>query len=204
MHLPDHSSDDARGYIQLFFINKICIIRSSFCPGSCSNVLNPPDTREVLRNLTWVTDHEVRCLVLFTPCKSPDIEPLYTSLEKDCIDIVAILITSLVNIWLSEGSLPSHFKSPESLPMLHRNTNNYCLIDYYLMFLNQSINQSINQTSTAPISPAKPGSVAWQPKQCSTAKSRKQFRNISRPWRVTVSMGERPNQRDVSSDISWR
>ena len=41
--------------------------------------------------------------------------------------------------------------------------------------------QSIIQTSIAPISPAKPGSVAWQPNQCSTAKSRKQFRNINRP-----------------------
>ena len=35
-------------------------------------------------------------------------------------------------------------------------------------------NQSINQTSIAPISPAKPGSVARQPNQCSTAKSREQ------------------------------
>ena len=39
---------------------------------------------------------------------------------------------------------------------------------------NQSINQSI-QSSIVPISPAKPGSVAWQPNQCSTAKSKKQF-----------------------------
>ena len=61
---------------------------------------------------------------------------------------------------------------------------------------------SINQTSIASISPAKRGSVARQPKQCSAANSRKQFRNIYRPWGVTVSMGERPNQRDVSSDIS--
>ena len=37
------------------------------------------------------------------------------------------------------------------------------------------INQSVNQTSIASISPAKPGSVARQPNQCSTAKSRKQF-----------------------------
>ena len=65
-----------------------------------------------------------------------------------------------------------------------------------------SVNQSTNQTSIAPISPAKTGSVARQPNQCSTANSRKQFRNINRPWGVTVSMGERPNQRDVSSDIS--
>ena len=60
-------------------------------------------------------------------------------------------------------------------------------------------NQSINhQTSIAPISLAKPGLVVRQPNQCSTAKSRKQFRNINRPWGVTVCMGERPSQRDMS------
>ena len=37
----------------------------------------------------------------------------------------------------------------------------------------KSINQSIiNQTSIAPIFPAKPGSMVRQPNQCSTAKSR--------------------------------
>ena len=65
-----------------------------------------------------------------------------------------------------------------------------------------NVNQSINQTSIAPISPAKPGSVARQPNQCSTAKSRKPFRNINGPWGVTLSMGERPSQRDVSSYVS--
>ena len=29
-----------------------------------------------------------------------------------------------------------------------------------------------------------------------------QFCNINKPWGLTVSMGERPNQRDVSSNIS--
>ena len=43
----------------------------------------------------------------------------------------------------------------------------------------------------------------FQPNQCSTAKSRKQFRNINRPWGVAVSKeGWRPNQRYVSSDYS--
>ena len=62
--------------------------------------------------------------------------------------------------------------------------------------------QSINQISIAPISPAKPGSVARQPNQCSTANSRKQFCNMNEPKGMTVSMGERPSQRDVSSDVS--
>ena len=35
---------------------------------------------------------------------------------------------------------------------------------------NQSINQSINQISIAPISPVLPGSMVCHPDQCSTAK----------------------------------
>ena len=71
-----------------------------------------------------------------------------------------------------------------------------------LDLLGQSIKQTNKQTSIAPISTVKPDSVARQPNQCLTAKSRKQFRNINRPWGMTLSMGERPSQGDVSSDIS--
>ena len=62
-------------------------------------------------------------------------------------------------------------------------------------------NQSINQTSTVPISLAKPGSVARQTNQCSIAKSMKQFHGINGLSGVSVSEGERPSQRDVS-DVS--
>ena len=79
--------------------------------------------------------------------------------------------------------------------VLHNSTEHLVfLIRSCLLFVNFSrccylpFNQSINQTSIAPISPAKPGSVTQRPNQCSTAKSRKQFRNINRPWGVTVSM----------------
>ena len=48
----------------------------------------------------------------------------------------------------------------------------------------QSINQSINQISIAPLSQAKPSLVAWQPNRCSTAKLMKQFRNISEGHRA--------------------
>ena len=68
----------------------------------------------------------------------------------------------------------------------------------------ENINQSINQTSIAPISPERPGSVAWQPNQCSIAKSMTQFHGINGLSDVPVYKGERPSQRDVSSDVSWR
>ena len=51
--------------------------------------------------------------------------------------------------------------------------------------------------SIAPISPAKPGSVARQPNQCSIAKSMKQYLGINGLSGVPVSQGDRPHQRDV-------
>ena len=49
------------------------------------------------------------------------------------------------------------------------------LLDFSAAFdtMDQTINQSINQTSIEPTSPANPGSVARRPKQSSTANSMK-------------------------------
>ena len=63
-------------------------------------------------------------------------------------------------------------------------------------------NQLINQLSIEPISTVKPGSAARKPNQCSTSKSMTQFHGINGLPDVTVSMGKRPNQRDMSSDAS--
>ena len=96
MHLPDHSSIVAVAHIfSSFFIDKISIILSSFPSDSHSRVLNPPDTRNVLQNITCVTADEVRRLVLLAPCQSSDLDPILTSLVKDSPDILITLITSI-------------------------------------------------------------------------------------------------------------
>ena len=87
--LLDHTTIEALANTFNFIsINKSSIIRSSFSFGACSDVLNPPVTEIVLQNLTNVTDNEVRRLVLSAPCKSFDIDPVPTSLVKNCIDIL--------------------------------------------------------------------------------------------------------------------
>ena len=118
MYLQDHSSITAlANTFSAFFINKIFIIRYSFPSGTCSNVLTPQNTREVLHNLSHVADAEVRRLVLSPPCKSSDLDPLPTGLVKDCIDVLVMPIVSIVNLLLSEGCFPTHFKSLAS-PLL--------------------------------------------------------------------------------------
>ena len=79
-------------------------------------VLNPPETRKVLQNLSCVTAVEVRHLVLRALCKSSDLDPIPTSLVKDCIDILITAITSIINLLLTEGSFPSHFKCAHVSP----------------------------------------------------------------------------------------
>ena len=111
IHLPDHSSiATLANTFSSFFINKISVIRSSFPSDSHSRVLKPPDTRKVLQNLSCVSADEVRHLVLRAPCKSSDLDPIPTSLVKDCIGILITQITSIINLSLTEGSFPSHFK----------------------------------------------------------------------------------------------
>ena len=52
------------------------------------------------------------------------------------------------------------------------------------------INQSFNRTSIAPISPAKPGAVARQPNQCSTAKSRNSSVTSTGHWACRYLWGK--------------
>ena len=82
------------------------------------------NTREVLHNLSYVTDAEVRRLVLSAPCKSSDLDPLPTGLVKDCIDVLVTPIVSIVNLSLSEGCFPTHFKSALVFPLLKKPTFN--------------------------------------------------------------------------------
>ena len=125
MYLPDHSSFAAlANTFSSSFITKISIIRSSFPSGSCSNVLTPPNTREVLHNLSHVTNAEVRRLVLSAPCKSSDLDPLPTGSVKDCIDVLVTPIVSIVNLSLFERCFPSHFKSALVSPLLKKPTLN--------------------------------------------------------------------------------
>ena len=117
MRFPDQSSIVAlESTFSSYFINKISVIRSYFSSDSHSCMLNLPDTRKVLQNLTCVTNDEVRRLVLQAPCKSSDLDPIPTTLVKDCIAILITPITSIINLSLTEGSFPSHFKPAHVCP----------------------------------------------------------------------------------------
>lgn len=125
MHLPGHSSIAALAEtFGSFFINKISIIRAAF-PSHAhlnTNNLHPPDTRAELRDFVPASQAEVRRLVLSSPSKSCDLDPIPTTLLKDCIDILVTPITSIVNLSLLEGVFPACFKTAHVSPLLKKST----------------------------------------------------------------------------------
>ena len=106
------------------------------------------DTGMVLPNLTYVTDDEVSRLVFSAPCKSSDLDPVPTSLVRDCIDILVTPIATIVNLLLSRGCFPSHFKSALVSPLLEKPTlNKNNLKNYWpvsnLSFLSKILEQIV-------------------------------------------------------------
>ena len=117
IHLSHHSSiATLANTFSSLFLNKISGIRSSFSSDSHYRVLNTPDTRKGLQNLSYVYADEVRHLVLWAPYKSSDVDLIPTSLVKDCIDILITPITYIINLSLTKGFFPSHFKSTHVSP----------------------------------------------------------------------------------------
>ena len=106
--------------VNTLFLNKSSFIPSFSPSDSYSCVLNPSDSRKVLQNLADVTSEEVCRLILQAPCKSSDLDPILTSLLKNCVDICVTPITSTIYLSFTEGYFPSHFKSALVSPILKK------------------------------------------------------------------------------------
>ena len=96
------------------------------------------------------------------PCKSSDSDPMPNSLVRDCFDILITPITSIINLSLTEGSFPSHFKSAHVSPLLKKpSLNRYSMKNYRpvsnLSFLSKllenvvviELNTHINSSNTS-------------------------------------------------------
>ena len=115
-----------------------------------------------MQELTCITAYEECHLVLQAPCKSSDLDPIPTSLVKGCIDILITPITSIIDLSLTEGSFPSHFKSALVYRLLkkanlskdsrknYRPVSNLSFLSkvHYRVVVNQ-LNSHINSSNTS-------------------------------------------------------
>ena len=114
--LPAHSSEKSLAdMFASFFINKISKIRDIFSTSGSFND-TPDSVPAAFNTFKPVTEDEVSRCINESPTKSCPLDPIPTLPLKDCLDILLLSITKLVNYSLIEGSFPSTFKKAVVTP----------------------------------------------------------------------------------------
>ena len=106
-----------------FFTDKVSKLHSSLTANAnlCSSLhIDPPYQPTVLDNFSPVTDDEIVKLILQSPDKQCDLDPIPTSLLKQCVHALAPVITTIVNLSLETGNFPSIFKRAVVTPLLKK------------------------------------------------------------------------------------
>jgi hypothetical protein len=118
--LPTGRSDmELANQFNDFFTNKIETIRASFVE------LDPPIDEPVncmaeLWNFSPVTTDDVRRIITKSPSKSCRLDPIPTSVLKDCLDAILPLITCIVNASITTAIVPRDFKTALISPSLKK------------------------------------------------------------------------------------
>ena len=146
--LPAHSSDKSlEDMFASLFSNKISKIRDKFSTAGSFN--GAPDSVSPAFNAFMpVIEDEVHKCISESPTKSCSLDPIPTSLLKDCLDILLPSITKLVNYPFIEGSFPNSFKKVVVIPLIKKaslprnNLKNYRPVSGFC-FLSKLVEQVI-------------------------------------------------------------
>ena len=115
--LPDctNKTDLANTFCKFFF-DKILKIRSTLQSSTPSLVTRPNSTKNTLSSFTPVSEESLLKILKSSPSKSC-LDPIPTSLVKECADILITPITKMVNYSIKEGSFPNCFKMAHVTPL---------------------------------------------------------------------------------------
>lgn len=116
--LPTSDNDrDLSNEFGKYFIGKIQTIRETLesqkdKTGNYSDVLwaDVQYTGDPLIEFSPTSSDEIRKLIMNSPSKSCDLDPIPTYLLKQCIESFIPIVTSLVNKSLCDSSVPTIFK----------------------------------------------------------------------------------------------
>ena len=104
-----------------FYIDKIAKIRSSFGTDTESSTTSMETyTGSEFCSFTPLSQDNVRKLIMASPCKSCECDPIPTQLLKTCVDELLPFLTRMINLSLEEGTFPDSFKEATISPLLKK------------------------------------------------------------------------------------
>ena len=116
--LPDYTNKtDLANTFCKYFYDKILKIRSTLQSSIPSSVTRPKPTKNTLSSFTPVSEEKLLKILKSSPSKSCYLDPIPTSLVKECADILITPITKIVNYSITEGSFPNCFKMAYVTPL---------------------------------------------------------------------------------------
>ncbi len=120
--LPPHDSiEQLANDFGDFFVEKIEKIRMEI---DSQNVSQPelPDSPSCnrLNSFSVLSESEVKALVLESKSTSCELDPIPTSLLKECIDVVLPILTKMVNLSLQTGIFPDIWKLALIIPLIKK------------------------------------------------------------------------------------
>ncbi len=120
--LPDHDSIQVLAdQFGDYFIQKIEDIRTEIDAQTCtyqpSDCTQPDTTFSTFKPLS---QDDVRKLVMKSKSTTCDLDPLPTSLLKDCLDVILPVLTKMVNLSLQTGVFPNEWKLALVIPLIKK------------------------------------------------------------------------------------
>ena len=121
-----------------FFSEKIFKLHTALksAPKNKSPHTSPKTTPTNLSFFNPVTEEDVSKLILNSSNSFCDLDPLPTSLLKQCLPACLPSITHIINLSLGTGVFPDNFKSSSVIPLLKKyNLNKEDLSNYMGLYL---------------------------------------------------------------------
>lgn len=127
VHLPESENEkDLADKFCEFFVGKISLIRDKLASNNASLVESNYMRADVafegnkLKSFQICSTEEIRKIILSSPSKSCELDPLPTTLLKCCLESILPVIARIVNKSLSESYFPPAFKRAVVRPLLKK------------------------------------------------------------------------------------
>jgi hypothetical protein len=103
-----------------FFTEKVKRIRDSFPKDLTNKIMEPITNVPLISELTSISENELQKLLKECKTKSCGLDPIPTSLLKNCTDILLPSLLKIVNMSISTNSYPDSFKTACVTPLLKK------------------------------------------------------------------------------------
>ena len=129
--LPEGNEIDICDNFIIFFNEKIRKIRDFLDRQSTCEIIFDEFNGIPFNEFQLVTNDYVKNIILKCSTKSCDLDPIPTSLLKQCIDFLIPYITDIFNISLSSGCVPDLFKQAILIPLIKNNSLDSNILSNY-------------------------------------------------------------------------